>query len=240
MMPSEMSGLGQTWNVTNGVFRNFDQGGGGVFAPMSGLGLTLPVIGEVSNSQLAIFGGAAALAFILGTVYWKSQKKKKALTPNKRQKHRRNGSRTDLQERCAKALGWSLKDAQSVSLLALRDLVRPVDSSLALEISRHIQEGDYVAKRRRYSFKRNGQNRVSFDRGFTNRWAVTDEYGNLLGFFGSQREAEIASRSRSSSPVSSASTSNRKRHAEAKMKAKREKRLKRLNARSRSSKRSKR
>jgi hypothetical protein len=44
----------------------------------------------------------------------------------------------DLHERIAEALGWNLKEVQSFSLRALRDLVRPVDKSLAEEISKEI------------------------------------------------------------------------------------------------------
>lgn len=40
-----------------------------------------------------------------------------------------------LHERIAKALGWTLADTQSLSLLTLRDLVRPVIPKLAHEIT---------------------------------------------------------------------------------------------------------
>jgi hypothetical protein len=41
----------------------------------------------------------------------------------------------NLHERIAKALGWTVKETQGFSLLALRDLVRPVDEKLAHEIT---------------------------------------------------------------------------------------------------------
>jgi hypothetical protein len=51
---------------------------------------------------------------------------------------------SDLHERIAKALGWSVKDAQSLSMHSLRDLVRPVDPQLAQEMSHVIQSGAYI------------------------------------------------------------------------------------------------
>ena len=62
-----------------------------------------------------------------------------------------------LHERIAQALGWTLADAQSFSLLALRDLVRPVDAKLAYEIHealrtrlvRALEEGDAEYERER-------------------------------------------------------------------------------------------
>jgi hypothetical protein len=51
---------------------------------------------------------------------------------------------SDLHERVAKALGWSVKDAQSLSMQALRELVRPVDPGLAREMDHLIQSGAYI------------------------------------------------------------------------------------------------
>ena len=51
---------------------------------------------------------------------------------------------SDLHERVARALGWSVKDAQSLSMQALRDLVRPVDPGLAREMDHLIQSGAYI------------------------------------------------------------------------------------------------
>lgn len=51
---------------------------------------------------------------------------------------------SDLHERAAKALGWSVRDAQSLSMQSLRDLVRPVDSALAREMDYMIQSGAYI------------------------------------------------------------------------------------------------
>lgn len=50
----------------------------------------------------------------------------------------------NLHERIAEALGWTVKDTQSMSLQSLRDLVRPVDHHLADEISKAIQSGSYI------------------------------------------------------------------------------------------------
>jgi len=48
-----------------------------------------------------------------------------------------------VRERVAKALGWSISDTRSVSLQFLRDLVRPVSSKLAHEITLAINRGTY-------------------------------------------------------------------------------------------------
>ncbi len=49
-----------------------------------------------------------------------------------------------MHERAAKALGWSVADTQSMSLAALRELVRPVNPQLAGEMSRAIQSGSHI------------------------------------------------------------------------------------------------
>ncbi len=46
-----------------------------------------------------------------------------------------------LHERVAEALGWTVAQAQSFSLAALRDLVRPVSPKLAYELTQVIQGG---------------------------------------------------------------------------------------------------
>lgn len=46
-----------------------------------------------------------------------------------------------LHERIAEALGWSVEDARSFSLAALRDLVLPIDKKLAHEITLVIRSG---------------------------------------------------------------------------------------------------
>lgn len=46
-----------------------------------------------------------------------------------------------LHERVARVLGWTAREAQSFSLPALRDLVRPVSPKLAWEITCAMQEG---------------------------------------------------------------------------------------------------
>ena len=51
---------------------------------------------------------------------------------------------SDLHDRIAKALGWSTKDVQSLSMQSLRDLVRPVDPNLARELDYVIQSGAYI------------------------------------------------------------------------------------------------
>ena len=51
-------------------------------------------------------------------------------------------------ERIAKALGWAVKDTQSLSMQALRELVRPVDPKLAAEISDSITCGWHMTRPR--------------------------------------------------------------------------------------------
>lgn len=53
-------------------------------------------------------------------------------------------SPTTLHERIAEALGWSVKDAQSFSLAALREMVRKEHPKLAHEISQVIQSGSHI------------------------------------------------------------------------------------------------
>lgn len=49
-----------------------------------------------------------------------------------------------LHSRAASVLGWPLRDARSVSLQSLREMVRPLDPALADEIGHAIQSGSYV------------------------------------------------------------------------------------------------
>lgn len=51
---------------------------------------------------------------------------------------------SDLHDRIAKALGWTPRDVQSLSMQSLRDLVRPVDPNLAREMDYAIQSGAYA------------------------------------------------------------------------------------------------
>ncbi|MFA6031262.1 MAG: hypothetical protein WC969_15540, partial [Elusimicrobiota bacterium] len=51
-----------------------------------------------------------------------------------------------LHSRIAAALNWTAEDAQSLSLQALRELVRPVDAALADEISRTIESGEVLRR----------------------------------------------------------------------------------------------
>jgi hypothetical protein len=46
-----------------------------------------------------------------------------------------------LHERIAKVLGWTVEEARSFSLPALREVVRPVSMKLAYEITLQIQFG---------------------------------------------------------------------------------------------------
>jgi hypothetical protein len=46
-----------------------------------------------------------------------------------------------MHERIAEALGWTVEQARSFSLPALREIVRPVSMKLALEITLQIQGG---------------------------------------------------------------------------------------------------
>jgi hypothetical protein len=50
----------------------------------------------------------------------------------------------DLYDRAARVLGWKHTDTHTVSMLALRDLVRPVDPDLAHEMTLAIQSGAYL------------------------------------------------------------------------------------------------
>lgn len=56
---------------------------------------------------------------------------------------------SDLHERVALALGWSVADCQSFSLQSLRELVRPVSEKLAHEITLQISSGEVVRGKRR-------------------------------------------------------------------------------------------
>jgi len=49
-----------------------------------------------------------------------------------------------LHDRIARALGWNVRDAQSLSMQSLRELVRPVDPALAREMDYMIQSGAYI------------------------------------------------------------------------------------------------
>jgi hypothetical protein len=49
-----------------------------------------------------------------------------------------------LHERLAKALGWTVEQAQELSLRSLRELVRPVDLALADVITEVLQDGEFV------------------------------------------------------------------------------------------------
>lgn len=51
---------------------------------------------------------------------------------------------SDLHERAARALGWTVRDTQSLSMQSLRDLVRPADPDLAREMDYMIQSGAYI------------------------------------------------------------------------------------------------
>jgi len=49
-----------------------------------------------------------------------------------------------IHDRIAKALGWPVRDVQSLSLQSLRELVRPVSPKLVAEIDREIRSGAYI------------------------------------------------------------------------------------------------
>jgi hypothetical protein len=59
-----------------------------------------------------------------------------------------------VHERAAKALGWSVKDTQSMSLASLREVVRDVNPGLANEISMMIQSGSHIVGERHKSRRR--------------------------------------------------------------------------------------
>lgn len=50
----------------------------------------------------------------------------------------------NLHERIAAALGWPLRDVQSMSLASLRELVRPVSGKLADELTQRIRSGEVI------------------------------------------------------------------------------------------------
>ncbi len=50
----------------------------------------------------------------------------------------------DLHERIAKALGWTVAEAQSFSFQALREMVRAVDPALTAELDAAIRSGSYI------------------------------------------------------------------------------------------------
>jgi len=49
-----------------------------------------------------------------------------------------------LHFRIAEVLGWTLDEVRSFSLLALRDLVRPLDAKLAADISAVVRQGEHL------------------------------------------------------------------------------------------------
>jgi len=55
-----------------------------------------------------------------------------------------------LHERAAKALGWPVEDTKSFSLPGLRELVRPIDLQLAIDIDGTIQAGLHVTRQAVY------------------------------------------------------------------------------------------
>lgn len=50
----------------------------------------------------------------------------------------------ELHERVAKALGWTVEETKSFSMTSLRELVRPVDTSLAATITEFVQSGRVI------------------------------------------------------------------------------------------------
>lgn len=53
-----------------------------------------------------------------------------------------------LHERIAKALGWTVKEAQSLSLRSLQSLLRTVDPALSEAIGRHCETDSHCTTRR--------------------------------------------------------------------------------------------
>lgn len=51
---------------------------------------------------------------------------------------------TNLKERIAQALGWTVEQTNTFSLQALRDLVRPVSPKLAHELTMALTSGSYI------------------------------------------------------------------------------------------------
>lgn len=54
---------------------------------------------------------------------------------------------TDLHQDIAEALGWTVREAQQFSLASLRDLVRPINPSLADRISQTLAQGSHLTRR---------------------------------------------------------------------------------------------
>lgn len=49
-----------------------------------------------------------------------------------------------MKYRIARALGWTISEVNQFSITSLRDLVRSIDSNLALDIDRSIRSGAYL------------------------------------------------------------------------------------------------
>ena len=69
-----------------------------------------------------------------------------------------------LHERAARVLGWSVADAQSMSLAALREAVRPINPALAEKISREIESGGHIVGERHKPSRRRGRARGDIER----------------------------------------------------------------------------
>lgn len=54
-----------------------------------------------------------------------------------------------LHTRIAQVLGWTPEEAKSFSMQTLREIVRPVDSKLADDLSIYIRSGEYITSPRR-------------------------------------------------------------------------------------------
>lgn len=61
---------------------------------------------------------------------------------------------SDLHVQAAKALGWTVTQAQSMSMLALREAVRLVDPALADDMSAEFRSGRLITGKKRSSGKR--------------------------------------------------------------------------------------
>lgn len=53
----------------------------------------------------------------------------------------------ELKTRIAAVLGWSQADTDSLSLLSLREIVKPVSPKLAAEITEAVRSGSCIVRR---------------------------------------------------------------------------------------------
>jgi len=95
-----------------------------------------PVAAPMPKWVWGLVGVAGLSAVVLTVVLLKKRRAGAAVADYEEQ--------SPLHERIAKALGWSVKDTQSFSLQALRELLRTVSPKLVHEIDQAIRSGEIV------------------------------------------------------------------------------------------------